>query len=216
MGGNSSLYTIRPGNYFPANWAAVGFTDQANGNYKLAPSSIYRNVATDGTDLGANIDVLNGNTYGAISGNWPFAYMSGPTLFVHFDGAGTPISLATSGSNITATKGATVLSFSGVTGISAFDPTADDRLQINTAVAAPLTYGISGGNDQVEVNSGSYTFATDLAGTSTSRSLLPLQKPAVLVAAGASASFNASQHLRNLTVTGAAILTAGGNKIIVT
>lgn len=47
------------GNYYPANLAAVGFVDFANRNYRLAPTSPYRNSATDGTDVGCNIDTLN-------------------------------------------------------------------------------------------------------------------------------------------------------------
>jgi hypothetical protein len=56
-GSKPSLYPT--GNFFPPNMGEVGFVDLANRNYRLAPSSIYRNTATDGTDPGANIDALN-------------------------------------------------------------------------------------------------------------------------------------------------------------
>jgi hypothetical protein len=39
--------------------SAVGFVDLAGGKYRLAPTSIYRGAATDGTDVGTNIDSLN-------------------------------------------------------------------------------------------------------------------------------------------------------------
>jgi hypothetical protein len=46
------------GNFFPANPAAVQFTNYNNGNggnYLLLPSSPYKNAGTDGKDLGADI-----------------------------------------------------------------------------------------------------------------------------------------------------------------
>jgi len=70
MGGNSTLYKNHPGNYFPATWSAVGFTDMANANYRLLTTSAYHNVASDGTDLGINQNNLVAATLGAISGVW--------------------------------------------------------------------------------------------------------------------------------------------------
>lgn len=52
------------GNRFSENLSSAGFVDQTNPNpklrnYRLAPSSPYRNQAGDGKDIGANIDALN-------------------------------------------------------------------------------------------------------------------------------------------------------------
>jgi hypothetical protein len=47
------------GNYYPATLADVGFVDYTGGNYRLAATSSYKNAATDGADIGCNIDVLN-------------------------------------------------------------------------------------------------------------------------------------------------------------
>ena len=53
IGGSSGAYTGKnSNNQFPANTAAVGFTDHAGGDYSLAPSSDYKNDASDGTDPG--------------------------------------------------------------------------------------------------------------------------------------------------------------------
>jgi hypothetical protein len=41
-----------------ADWPAVGFADQAQGDYRLAPASRYRALGTDGNDLGADMDAL--------------------------------------------------------------------------------------------------------------------------------------------------------------
>ncbi|HKF65916.1 MAG TPA: carbohydrate-binding protein, partial [Vicinamibacterales bacterium] len=48
------------GNYYPANLGAVGFVNLAGGNYRLATWSPYVRAATDGTDVGANIDAIDG------------------------------------------------------------------------------------------------------------------------------------------------------------
>jgi hypothetical protein len=76
IGGASSNYP--PSNFFPANMGAVGFLNHAAGDYRLAPGSPYKNAATDGTDVGANIGELNANTAGAVTGESP-AVPSAPT-----------------------------------------------------------------------------------------------------------------------------------------
>ncbi len=63
-------YSGYPGNFFPATDAEVGFVDLSHGNYRLGPSSPYKNAATDGKDPGAAIDALEVATAGAISGDW--------------------------------------------------------------------------------------------------------------------------------------------------
>jgi hypothetical protein len=55
-GGNSSAYPS--GNYFPSSMSAVGFVDFGSGNYRLSSSSPYVGRATDGSDIGCNIDAL--------------------------------------------------------------------------------------------------------------------------------------------------------------
>jgi hypothetical protein len=67
-GGSAGAWSNRPGNFFPATWAAVKFADQANGDYHLLSTSPYHNAATDGTDVGVNMDVVNGATATAITG----------------------------------------------------------------------------------------------------------------------------------------------------
>ena len=56
-GANPATYPS--GNFYPANVSAIGFVDVANGNYRLSAASAYRRSATDGTDIGANIDAIN-------------------------------------------------------------------------------------------------------------------------------------------------------------
>jgi hypothetical protein len=50
-------YLYPAGNTFVAT-PQVGFVDYANGNYRLTSNSAFRNAATDGKDVGADIDAL--------------------------------------------------------------------------------------------------------------------------------------------------------------
>ncbi len=47
-----------PGNWFPATLRDVGFIDLAGRNYRLGANSRYRRAATDGKDVGCDIDQL--------------------------------------------------------------------------------------------------------------------------------------------------------------
>ncbi len=53
-GGN----TYPAGNFFPVNAAAVGFVNFAGGNYMLTAGSAFRNAASDGKDVGADIAAI--------------------------------------------------------------------------------------------------------------------------------------------------------------
>jgi len=55
----ASLSNILNGmNFFPRNWNNVGFTDYANGDYRLAKNSPYKGKASDGKDPGVDMDAL--------------------------------------------------------------------------------------------------------------------------------------------------------------
>ena len=56
------------GNFFPANRIAVGFTDESDDNYRLAPAARTRTRGTDGKDLGADIPAVLDATDGVTSG----------------------------------------------------------------------------------------------------------------------------------------------------
>jgi hypothetical protein len=55
-------------NFFPASDADVGFVDLTGGDYRLAPTSPFKSAATDGTDPGVDIDLVEAATASAISG----------------------------------------------------------------------------------------------------------------------------------------------------
>jgi hypothetical protein len=54
-----NYYTPAPNSYLTATWSAVGFADLSNSNYRLATTSPYKGQATDGKDIGCDIDALN-------------------------------------------------------------------------------------------------------------------------------------------------------------
>ena len=57
-GGQASRYPA--GNFFPSmQQFTADFVDASNGDYRLAQRSAYRRAATDGADIGVNLDVLN-------------------------------------------------------------------------------------------------------------------------------------------------------------
>lgn len=51
---------------WPLDFVLVGFTNFLTGNYQLLPTSPYHNMASDGTDLGANIPVVLADTAGVV------------------------------------------------------------------------------------------------------------------------------------------------------
>lgn len=66
VGASESEYP--PENFFPASFSSVDFVDQTSGNYRLAPTSPYRNAGTDGLDIGADIDAVESGTAGVTAG----------------------------------------------------------------------------------------------------------------------------------------------------
>jgi hypothetical protein len=66
--GNPAQYP--PNHWFPAGVAPVGFADAANNDYALLPTSPYHGAASDGTNIGADIDSLNSYTANVLSGEW--------------------------------------------------------------------------------------------------------------------------------------------------
>jgi hypothetical protein len=67
-GGTASSYPA--GNFFPTTTAWQSeFVNYAAGDYHLTPSSIYKGAATDGTDLGADIDRVAAEAATALSGD---------------------------------------------------------------------------------------------------------------------------------------------------
>ena len=75
VGGDKTIYPAD--NFFPAGFDTVQFVDQANGNYRLASTSPYKNAGTDSKDLGCDIDAINS----AIGGIGAIANVSAASYF---------------------------------------------------------------------------------------------------------------------------------------
>jgi hypothetical protein len=57
IGANASSYPAN--NFFPASGASVGFTNPGAGDYRLTSTSPYKNAATDGKDVGVDMNAIN-------------------------------------------------------------------------------------------------------------------------------------------------------------
>ena len=66
VGRSSSFYPAN--NFFPNSVAVVKFLDTINHDYRLAAGSPLKSAANDGTDAGANIDLLLQAINGVVSG----------------------------------------------------------------------------------------------------------------------------------------------------
>ena len=215
----SDVTVIGPNGY-SANASFVSVNTGGNGSprtvtYRIpAPGGMW-NLADNGTytvSQNANqVKDVAGNsraagTIGTFNASIPFAWQSGAVLTVEYDNSGTPISLGTSGANITATKGATILNFSGITSIVVSGSSAADALNFNGPISAPVALNLGAGADVLNVNSGMFTFSADAsAGTS---SLTINDSGAVL--------FNTTQHLAAMNLTGGkASIAPGHDKVIV-
>ena len=201
----AATYVTRSGNLVTYSIPAPGgiWNDADNGTYFIKQN------ANEIRDLAGNYRAASGSSgFGQFVANLSFAWMSGSTLNMLFDGTTTPITLATSGSNITANKNASTPSFAGVTAINVIGTNSDDLLKISAPLLPPMTFGNGSGNDSVEITTGTYTFNGDAGGAN--------HNVALLVDSGAAAVMNASQNLANLTVNGTATLSQNGNRVILT
>ena len=64
IGARAAIYPV--GNFFPATPTDVGFVDFPRGDYRLAPQSRYKRAASDGRDIGADIDAVTNATAGVV------------------------------------------------------------------------------------------------------------------------------------------------------
>ncbi len=65
-GATPAHYSGHPNNFFPNSINEVGFADASKGNYRLAQNSRYRKAATDGKDIGVDMDALEAATAGVV------------------------------------------------------------------------------------------------------------------------------------------------------
>ena len=66
VGGAARANVYPAGNFYPATFDEVGFTDHASGDYKLLDGSSYSKAGTDEQDLGADIQAVKAATAGVV------------------------------------------------------------------------------------------------------------------------------------------------------
>jgi hypothetical protein len=135
----------------------------------------------------------------------------GLQLRVEFDGTATPVTVANGGSGvISASRSGQTLNFTSVASIMVQGTSAADTLGWAGPISQGLTFNGSGGNDTIDVTGGIYTFSSD------AKNMSPSGSVAITVGAGGTAMFNATQHLRSLTVLdgGGAVLGANGSRVL--
>src|SRR5579885_2199423 len=69
--GTASAYGSTGGNFFPASWTAIGFTNYQYGIYTLGANSAYKAAGTDQVDLGADVNAVGKATAGSVTGQIP-------------------------------------------------------------------------------------------------------------------------------------------------
>jgi len=61
------------GQLWATSWVSqlLNFNRGRDGNYRIANGTTWKNAASDGKDLGADVDGAEGATSNAPTGNWP-------------------------------------------------------------------------------------------------------------------------------------------------
>jgi hypothetical protein len=109
-GGNSFVLTPQ-----------IGFVDYAGGNYRLTSSSVFKNAATDGKDVGADIDALlaaqNSTTPAPTPEQNAFIQFSSPSYSVNEDVGSVTIAVTRTGNTaVSASVGYSSLDVTALSG----------------------------------------------------------------------------------------------------
>jgi hypothetical protein len=181
------------------------------GTWDAADSGSYTvtQAANEVNDIAGN--ARPAGSVGTIAADVPFAWIDSNVLHIQYITSGNTIAMTANGANLDlAQSPATSLSFdfNNFTSIQIDGTAGNDTLEFTGPVSEPITFNGGAGADLIHVLGGTYIFSADASATTANLS--------VLIDVGAAATFDASQHLASLTVNGAAELTAGGSKVIVT
>jgi hypothetical protein len=194
----SASYISRVGNVATYRINAPGgiwnFGD--NGSYTVAQN------ASQIADIATNLRAAG--SIGTFNVAVPFAWVASNVLHVE-NGSAT---IALNGGNVDVTHGSTLSFATGSFNSIIIDGTSGaDTIDITTAPTQPITFNGAGGANAINIHGGTATLANDVGAASASAN--------VTIDTGATALFNASQHLSTLDVDGSATLAAGADKVIV-
>jgi GH25 family lysozyme M1 (1,4-beta-N-acetylmuramidase) len=222
---DSGDITVSGPNSFLANAAYLSSTPGGNGSPRTAT---YQIPAPGGTwtaaDNGTYTFALNASAVKDVAGNGmaqqtiqsqaftvAFAYKTGVTLRVEFDSSGQPIRIAPGASGgIDVTCGVTTVNYTGVAGIQVTGSAGDDLLTWAGPIIPPTAFSGSGGNDTFIVESGTFTFSSNLKAWNLGGTM------ALHVKSSAAAIFNATQQVKNITIDdgGSATMSTNGNRYL--
>jgi Bacterial Ig domain/Putative peptidoglycan binding domain/Abnormal spindle-like microcephaly-assoc'd, ASPM-SPD-2-Hydin len=146
------------GNFFPTSQASIGFTNLdggVGGDYTLAPGSAYKGAATDGTDPGANIALVDSYTAGDLLGNGSGGTVTQepPTVSVT-----SPVPSATLFGTVTLSANATA----GTYPLSSVQFEVDGSLVGSALSSAPYTYSLN----TLTLTNGPHTISAEVKDTS--------------------------------------------------
>ena len=130
----------------------------------------------------------------------PSARVSSGVLTINGTFNADNIAIGGDATNLTVNAAGQALNFprASVTSTQVNGLDGNDTLDVNTNLGVPLRFNGGTGDDRINVNAGSVAFDTD--------SSIATSKLTISVASGASAQFNAPQHLSSLIVSGSAVV----------
>jgi hypothetical protein len=140
-----------------------------------------------------------------------FAIKSGSTLNVYL-GLGGAVTL-TSTAGITATKGTSALSFSGITAIAVTDSATGDVLTITSAPNNPYTF-TNTGNSTVNITAGTLTFAA-VPGGSINLGALSISSGATAAITATTTSQPTTLNVTSLTIGATGSLDVANNVVVI-
>lgn len=151
-GMSPSYYAGHPGNFFPNSSDDVGFMNWESGDYRLAASSPYKHMGTDGKDIGVDFDALTAAMGGGDT-TPPSVSLSSPTSGSTVSGVVNVAVSATDDVGVTkieyALDGSLIAAFSPPVSSSSWDSTgAQDGPHTLTVTA----YDAAGNTAQASVS----------------------------------------------------------------
>ena len=193
----------------------IGVTYTGNTNGTTAASNITANFTASGnynftvtiTDRGGQ-----STTSSVAVAVQMFAVQSGSTLDIYLGSAG-PVTLTTSGANVTATQNGTQINFTGITSVLVTDTGSGDVLNFDGPLSTPFSF-TNAGNSTVNVNSGTMIFAA-VPGGSVTLGALTVASGASAILTAATTSQPTTLNLSNLSIGSAGSFDIANNVVYV-
>ena len=201
----NATYISRVGNVATYQIAAPG------GTWNPADAGLYT-VSQNGSQVSDTAGWSRpAGAIGTFTAAMPYAYVTGSTLHIEFPAAPNNVIIGSDGNgNTTTDENGSVLSFAtnSFSDVVVHGTSGDDSVTLSATLSKPITFDGQTGQDTLTLASGvTHIFASDAGALCSDLTIVS--------ATGASAFFNATQHLGALIVDGNATITEGGAKVLV-